>query len=96
LHLDTQLRPHFLERYFQLPTQHEPLDNPFSFHACVAAQQGLRFELAMRICYQYPTNAYWRQAVVIPERRTAGQAHGLEDSSIPGNRRFGSNRGWSA
>ena len=89
LGLHTQVGADFSEGYFQLPTQHKPLDDLDGIGVGVGAEQGLGLEPGLGVADQHPADGYRRLAGDVPEGGVGGQCHGAGMAAIPGHRRCG-------
>jgi hypothetical protein len=61
LSLEPQALAHLLKGGFHLPSPDEPRDDLLRLGSKVSAQQGLGFELALRVANQYPTQGHGGQ-----------------------------------
>src|SRR5215213_496740 len=56
--LESQMSTHLLEGHFQLPAHHKPGEDLLRIGVKVGTQEGLGFELFLRIAHQHPTQRY--------------------------------------
>src|SRR3712207_3077479 len=69
LRLESQMPTYLLEGHLQLPAHDESGEDLLRIGVKVGAEEGLGFELFLRIAHQDPTHRYGEQARAVPHGR---------------------------
>src|SRR5215217_7936592 len=81
--LEPKMPSHLLKSYLQLPAHHKPTENLLRIRVKGGTQEGLGFELFLRITDQHPAHRYGEQACGVPHGRLRSDFYHALPAPIP-------------